>query len=59
MIKDLRRVTRGYHLVQEKAITFPTDAKLMHKARQRLVRLAKAHAVPLRQSYVQASASGL
>ena len=28
--------------VQEKAITFPTDAKLMHRARERLVRLAKA-----------------
>src|SRR5829696_3222253 len=27
--------------VQEKAITFPTDAKLMHRARERLVRLAK------------------
>jgi IS5 family transposase len=26
--------------VQEKAITFPTDAKLMHRARERLVRLA-------------------
>jgi transposase, IS5 family len=32
--------------VQEKAITFPTDAKLMHRARERLVRLAKAHGVP-------------
>ena len=36
--------------VQEKAITFPTDAKLMHRARERLVRLAKAHGVALRQS---------
>ena len=50
--KDLRRVTVDT-TVQEKAITFPTDAKLMHKARQRLVRLAKAHGVPLRQSYVR------
>jgi len=39
--------------VQEKAITFPTDAKLMHKARERLVRLAKAKGVDLRQSYVR------
>ena len=39
--------------VQEKAITFPTDAKLMHKARERLVRLAKAKGVELRQSYTR------
>ena len=39
--------------VQEKAIAFPTDAKLMHRARERLVRLAKRHAVRLRQSYVR------
>lgn len=37
--------------VQEKAITFPTDAKLMHRARQRLVKLARRHGVKLRQSY--------
>jgi transposase, IS5 family len=37
--------------VQPKAITFPTDAKLMHRARERLVRLAKRHGVKLRQSY--------
>jgi IS5 family transposase len=30
--------------VQEKAIAFPTDAKLMHRARERLVRLAKSTA---------------
>jgi IS5 family transposase len=39
--------------VQEKAITFPTDAKLMHRARERLVRLAQKHGVMLRQSYVR------
>src|SRR5215211_5355840 len=39
--------------VQEKAIAFPTDAKLMHRARERLVRLAKRHGVRLRQSYVR------
>ena len=39
--------------VQEKAITFPTDAKLMHRARERLVRLAQAHGVRLRQSYAR------
>ena len=37
--------------VQPKAVAFPTDAKLMHRARERLVRLAKKAAVPLRQSY--------
>ena len=39
--------------VQEKAITFPTDAKLMHRAREHLVRLAKAKGVALRQSYAR------
>jgi transposase, IS5 family len=39
--------------VQEKAITFPTDAKLMHRARERLVRLAKATGIVLRQSYAR------
>jgi IS5 family transposase len=39
--------------VQEKAITFPTDAKLMHRARERLVRPAKRHGVRLRPSYVR------
>jgi len=37
--------------VQEKAIAFPTDARLMHRARHRLVRLPKKHGVGLRQSY--------
>src|SRR5215210_3544626 len=36
--------------VQEKAIAFPTDAKLIHRARERLVRLAQARGVNLRQS---------
>src|ERR687894_1181905 len=31
--------------MQEKAITFPTDAKLLHRARGRLVRLAQKHGV--------------
>src|SRR4051812_15066281 len=39
--------------VQEKAVTFPTDARLMHRARERLVRLAKAHGLVLRQSYAR------
>ena len=41
--------------VQEKAITFPTDAKLMHRAIGRLGRLAKKHGIVLRQSYVRVS----
>jgi Transposase domain (DUF772) len=39
--------------VQPKAVAFPTDAKLMHRARERLVRLAKRHGVRLRQSYAR------
>jgi len=39
--------------VQPKAVAFPTDAKLMHRARELLVRLAKKHGVPLRQSYAR------
>src|SRR5271165_6669218 len=37
--------------VQPKAVAFPTDARLMHRARERLVRLAKKTGVELRQSY--------
>ncbi len=37
--------------VQEKAIAFPTDARLYHKARIRLVSLATERAIKLRQSY--------
>lgn len=37
--------------VGEKAIAFPTDAKLIHKAQIKLVKLAKKHGLKLRQSY--------
>ena len=37
--------------VQPKAVAFPTDAKLMHRARERLARLARKTGVQLRQSY--------
>lgn len=37
--------------VQEKAIAFPTDARLYHKARRILVRLAKRAGIDLRQTY--------
>ena len=39
--------------VQPKAVTFPTDAKLMNRARERLVRLAKKHGIALRQTYAR------
>jgi len=39
--------------VQEKAITFPTDARLYYKARERLVTLASERGIKLRQSYVR------
>lgn len=39
--------------VQEKAVSFPTDAKLLNRARERLVRLAKKCGVELRQSYTR------
>jgi IS5 family transposase len=41
--------------VQEKAIAFPTDARLYHKARGTLVRAAKRMNIPLRQSYERVS----
>jgi IS5 family transposase len=37
--------------VQPKAVMFPTDAKLLNRPRDRLVRLAKKLGVSLRQSY--------
>ena len=37
--------------VQPKAVMFPTDAKLMNRAREKLVRLAQQQGVKLRQSY--------
>ncbi len=50
--KDLEWVTVDT-TVQEKAIAFPTDAKLMQRARERLVRLAREHGIALRQSYTR------
>ena len=50
--RDLRRVNVDT-TVQEKAITFPTDTKLINRARERLVKLAEEHGVSLRQSYVR------
>jgi IS5 family transposase len=39
--------------VQPKNITFPTDAKLLNRAREKLVKLAKKLDVGLRQSYTR------
>jgi len=39
--------------VQPKNVTFPTDAKLLNRAREKLARLAKLHGVTLRQSYAR------
>lgn len=39
--------------VQPKNIAHPTDAKLLHRARERLVRLAQKEGVRLRQSYAR------
>ena len=39
--------------VQPKNVMFPTDARLLNRAREILVRLAKAHGVKLRQSYAR------
>lgn len=51
-IKDLERVAVDT-TVQPKAIAHPTDARLMHRALEKLVRLAKAEGVVLRQSYLR------
>jgi IS5 family transposase len=39
--------------VHPKNVTFPTDAKLLNRAREKLVRLAPRHGVALRQSYAR------
>ena len=52
--RDLRCVTVDT-TVQEKAIRYPTDTQLCHKARLELVKLAHKQSVPLRQSYVRKS----
>ena len=49
---DLARVTVDT-TVQPKAITFPTDAKLLHAAIKGLNRVATKHGVRLRQSYLR------
>src|ERR687887_418125 len=50
--KDLERVAIDT-TVQEKAIAHPTDARLTHRAIEKLVELAKREGVELRQSYLR------
>ena len=50
--KDLERVVVDT-TVQEKAIAHPTDARLTHRAIEKLVGLAKREGVELRQSYLR------
>jgi len=45
--------------VQPKNVMFPTDAKLIHRARERLVRLAKQTGLNLRQSCVRVGKQAL
>ena len=51
-IKDLERVAVDT-TVQDKAITHPSDARLTHRAIEKLVELAKREDVELRQSYLR------
>ena len=56
--KDLTRVTVDT-TVQEKAIRFPTDTQLCHKAREELVKKINDLKVHIRQSYVRKSKEAL
>src|SRR5262249_57662882 len=49
---DLERVVVDT-TVQPKAIAHPTDARLCHRALEKLVDLARRHDVRLRQSYIR------
>lgn len=48
----LKRITVDT-TVQEKAVSFPTDSKLLNRSRIRLVKLCHEHTVVLRQSYAR------
>jgi IS5 family transposase len=54
---DLARITVDT-TVQPKAVTHPTDAKLMLRAIQKVGGQAKAHGLKLRQSYARARQAG-
>ena len=50
--EDLNRIIVDT-TVQPKNVMFPTDARLLNRARESLVRLAQKHGVKLRQSYAR------
>jgi transposase, IS5 family len=50
--RHLRRVTIDT-TVQPKAVTYPTDSKLLHRGIEILARLARRHGIRLRQSYLR------
>ena len=52
--KDLERVVVDT-TVQEKAIAHPTDARLLHRAIEKLVDLSRREGAVLRQSYRRVS----
>ncbi|QIT54438.1 IS5 family transposase [Aquisalimonas sp. 2447] len=56
--QSLERVTVDT-TVQEKAITYPTDAKLYARGIRNLTKLAQQHGVPLRQSYARKAPEAL
>ena len=45
--------------VAEKDVAFPTNAKLIHKARERLVKQARRAGIKLRQSYTRVGKTAL
>ena len=49
---DFKRVTVDT-TVQEKAVSYPTDSKLLNRSRERLVRLCRQQGLVLRQSYAR------
>jgi IS5 family transposase len=53
--KHVARVTVDT-TVQPKAVTHPTDSKLLHRGVEILGRLARRHSIALRQSYTRVSA---
>jgi IS5 family transposase len=53
--KHVARVTVDT-TVQPKAVTHPTDSKLLHRGVEILGRLARRHGIALRQSYTRVSA---
>src|ERR1044072_5623537 len=55
--RDLERVVVDT-TVQPKAVAHPTDARLCHRALEKLVDLAKRYGVPLRQSYRRVGQGG-